>query len=107
MTTIALEEHTLPKDIAKRAGIEVASLARNADALDDLGDERLKVMDAAGIDVQVLGPIGHEIQELEPAESTGHLSRAQRPGRRRRSCTSEPLPRLRHLADVRSAGGAG
>ncbi|MER5753454.1 amidohydrolase family protein [Streptomyces sp. NPDC002088] len=64
MRTIALEEHFLSRDIAARAGGPGEPWA---DALDDLGEGRLAVMDAAGIDVQVLSLVAHGVQELDPA----------------------------------------
>lgn len=68
MKTIALEEHVLPKDIAKAAGkADIPEIL--ASRLDDLGRGRLEMMDAAGIDVQVLSLVAHEVQELEPNES--------------------------------------
>ena len=73
MKTIALEEHLLPKDVAAAVG-HGALPPGLADPLDDLGQGRLDVMDAAGIDVQVLSLVGHGVQELEPARSVS-LSR--------------------------------
>ena len=59
MRTIALEEHFLPADVAADAGIDPASLRGRLDELSDAGERRLAVMDAAGVDVQVLSvPIG-------------------------------------------------
>ncbi len=66
---IAIEEHLLPKDVASAIGMDPASLRGTADALDDLGEGRLRVMDAAGIDVQVLSALAHEVQELDPVRS--------------------------------------
>ncbi|HUY06760.1 MAG TPA: amidohydrolase family protein [Acidimicrobiales bacterium] len=66
--TIALEEHVLPRDIAIAAGKEGLPPSL-ADALDDMGQERIDLMDAAGIDLQVLSLVAHELQELESTES--------------------------------------
>lgn len=73
---IALEEHTFPRDILQAAGLDLGSRAgRKADELDDLGNGRLRTMDAAGIDVQVLSALAHIVQELEPERSAA-VSRA-------------------------------
>lgn len=67
--TIALEEHLLPADVAVRIGLDPATLLGSADALDDLGEGRLRSMDAAGIDVQVLSALAYAVQELDPSQS--------------------------------------
>lgn len=64
---IALEEHNLPRDIAEAAGTSFAPIYN--DALDDLGDGRLAVMDRAGIDLQVLSVVAPGLQALPPARS--------------------------------------
>jgi predicted TIM-barrel fold metal-dependent hydrolase len=70
MRIIALEEHMLPRDIVEAAGIDLGLRAgKRAVELDDLGEGRLRMMDAAGIDVQVLSALGYFVQDLEPAES--------------------------------------
>lgn len=70
MRVIAIEEHMLPRDIVESAGVDLGSRAgARAAALDDLGDGRLRVMDAAGIDVQVLSALGYFVQDLEPVHS--------------------------------------
>ncbi|HVB01620.1 MAG TPA: amidohydrolase family protein [Acidimicrobiales bacterium] len=68
MRTIALEEHVLPRDIAIAAG-KVGLPPSLANALDEMGQGRIELMDAAGIDIQVLSLIAHELQELSPAQS--------------------------------------
>lgn len=68
MRTIALEEHVLPRDIAKAAGKEGLPPFL-ADALDEMGQSRIDLMDSAGIDLQVLSLVAHELQELAPAQS--------------------------------------
>ena len=68
LRTIALEEHVLPRDIAIAAG-KVGLPLVLADALDEMGEGRIELMDAAGIDLQVLSLVGHELQELLPAQS--------------------------------------
>lgn len=69
MRLIAVEEHVLPRDIVADLAIDPASLLGRADEAADLGERRLQIMDAAGIDVQVLSAIGRAIQNLEPARS--------------------------------------
>jgi uncharacterized protein len=68
-TTIALEEHLLPRDVMAALGIDPADLLGKADALDDLGEGRIQSMDAAGIDVQVLSAYAHAVQELDPDQA--------------------------------------
>lgn len=67
--TIALEEHLMPADVAAAAGLDPATLLGTADALDDAGEGRLRSMDAAGIDVQVLSALAHAVQELGPDQA--------------------------------------
>jgi uncharacterized protein len=74
MRLIALEEHMLPADLANQvmadgtfAGIKPPDSIMKA--LDDLGDGRLKVMDAAGIDVQVLSATAPGPQQLGAGEA--------------------------------------
>jgi uncharacterized protein len=62
---VALEEHTFPRDILLAAGLDLGSRAsRKADELDDLGEGRLRTMDAAGVDLQVLSALAHVVQQL-------------------------------------------
>lgn len=70
MKVIALEEHVLPRDIIEAAGIDIGLRAnKRAPQLDEMGEGRLKVMDEAGIDVQVLSALSNNVQDLEPAQS--------------------------------------
>lgn len=70
MRIIAIEEHMLPRDIVEAAGLDLGSRAGGRAALlDDLGEGRLQVMDAAGIDVQVLSALSYFVQDLEPGPS--------------------------------------
>ncbi|GGF15789.1 amidohydrolase family protein [Subtercola lobariae] len=67
MKIIALEEHMLPRDIIEAAGVDLGIRAgKKAAELDDLGEERLRIMDAAGIDMQVLSALSYFVQGLEP-----------------------------------------
>ncbi|GGF34833.1 amidohydrolase family protein [Subtercola lobariae] len=63
MSLIALEEHLFTNDINQRLGGRL--FPGFADRLDDVGEQRLAAMDAAGIDLQVLSFPSHEIQEAE------------------------------------------
>jgi predicted TIM-barrel fold metal-dependent hydrolase len=70
MKVIALEEHVLPRDIIESAGIDIGLRAnKRAAQLDEMGEGRLRVMDAAGIDIQVLSALSNNVQDLEPAHS--------------------------------------
>ena len=70
MRFIALEEHFLPADIASDAGIDPASVWGLFDALGDTREGRLKVMDEAGVDVQVLSVPNSGIQALGSEKAT-------------------------------------
>ena len=70
MRVIALEEHVLPRDIIEAAGIDIGLRAnKRADELDEMGEGRLRVMDDAGIDIQVLSALSNTVQDLEPVRS--------------------------------------
>ncbi len=70
MKIIALEEHVLPRDIIEAAGIDIGLRAnKRAAQLDEMGEGRLRIMDDAGIDVQVLSALSNNVQDLEPAQS--------------------------------------
>ncbi|WP_223693557.1 amidohydrolase family protein [Leifsonia poae] len=70
MRIIALEEHTFPRDIIQAAGLDLGPRAgRRAAELDDVGEARLRMMDEAGIDIQVLSALSSIAQDLPPAQS--------------------------------------
>jgi hypothetical protein len=70
MKIIALEEHVLPRDIIEAAGIDIGLRAnKRAAQLDEMGEGRLRIMDEAGIDIQVLSALSNNVQDLEPAKS--------------------------------------
>ena len=74
MRTIALEEHMLPADLADKVFTgnflsERKPPAVILRALDDMGEGRLKVMDAAGIDVQVLSATTPGSQQMSAADA--------------------------------------
>ncbi|MCU1421165.1 MAG: amidohydrolase 2 [Microbacteriaceae bacterium] len=75
MKVIAIEEHMLPRDIVESAGIDLGLRAGNrAAALDDVGEGRLRIMDEAGIDIQVLSALGYFVQD-QPAARSAEVSR--------------------------------
>lgn len=70
MRIIAIEEHMLPRDIIEAAGVDLGLRAgKRAAELDEVGDARLRVMDDAGIDVQVLSALSYFVQGLEPLQA--------------------------------------
>lgn len=67
---IALEEHYAdPAVLARANGARGGRLANLLERLTDLGDIRLREMDAAGIDFQVLSHAPSAIQQLDAGES--------------------------------------
>ena len=75
MTLIALEEHVLPADLVDQ--VRPASTAHDAltARLVDVDEQRLRVMDEAGIDMQVLSVPAPGSQQV-PGECAERLSRA-------------------------------
>ncbi len=71
MKVIALEEHMFPRDVLESAGLDLGPRAgRRAAALDEVGEGRIRVMDEAGVDVQVLSILGNIVQDLDPEQAT-------------------------------------
>jgi predicted TIM-barrel fold metal-dependent hydrolase len=70
MKVIALEEHMFPASMlaSERLDFGPRASARIAE-LDDVDAGRLRVMDDAGIDLQVLSALGWIVQDLEPERS--------------------------------------
>lgn len=76
MTLIGLEEHVLPADLVTQVWpTPVAPEALVATKLADTGEQRLRVMDEAGIDMQVLSVTAPGSQQV-PADQAAPLSRA-------------------------------
>src|SRR5882757_7334594 len=71
---IALEEHYWDADVAKTFGAGEARDPETRRRLDDLGELRLKEMDEAGIDVQVISHGAPSTQRLDP-EAAVRLAR--------------------------------
>jgi uncharacterized protein len=71
MRTIALEEHFWTPDLAARPGTGMLALMGQQldEQLRDLGELRIKEMDAAGIDLQVISHTTPAAQQLEAAEA--------------------------------------
>lgn len=70
MKVVALEEHMFPRDILEDAHLDLGMRASTRAAqLDDLDEGRLKVMDDAGVDIQVLSALGSIVQDLPPVQS--------------------------------------
>ncbi|HEX9462930.1 MAG TPA: amidohydrolase family protein [Alphaproteobacteria bacterium] len=72
---VALEEHYLDPDIKARfTGADATKAPPIAQRLDDLGELRLRDMDEAGIDIQVLSHGAPSVQKVDP-ESAVRLAR--------------------------------
>ena len=63
---IAIEEHYSDSKLGFEMGGRGAAIT---DRLKDLGDWRIREMDEAGIDVQVLSHTGTGAQQMQPAEA--------------------------------------
>ncbi|HEY4005348.1 MAG TPA: amidohydrolase family protein [Pseudonocardia sp.] len=77
MTVIALEEHFIPADLIDQVWPSrppVTASGTLVENLMDLGDHRLRVMDAAGVDIQVLSVAAPAAQDV-PAEVAVPLAR--------------------------------
>src|SRR5260370_42330880 len=75
MTLIALEEHVLPDDLVDQVWPTPMAPEALTAKLVDVGEQRLRVMDDAGIDMQVLSVTAPGSQ-LVPAEQAAGLTRA-------------------------------
>jgi uncharacterized protein len=75
MTLIALEEHVLPADLIDEVWPGPMASESLTAKLVDMGEQRLRAMDDAGIDMQVLSVTAPGSQQV-PAEHATHLSRA-------------------------------
>ncbi len=65
---IALEEHYFDPEVRKHvSGLDATTAPRIVERLDDLGALRLKEMDEAGIDIQVLSHANPSLQKLDAA----------------------------------------
>jgi predicted TIM-barrel fold metal-dependent hydrolase len=75
MTLIALEEHLLPADLINEVRPNTTARDALTAKLVEVGEQRLRVMDDAGIDMQVLSVAAPGSQQV-PAEHAADLSRA-------------------------------
>ncbi|MDT5249981.1 MAG: uncharacterized protein QOJ28_2615 [Mycobacterium sp.] len=75
MTLIALEEHLLPADLINEVRPNTTAPDALTAKLVEVGEQRLRVMDDAGIDMQVLSVAAPGSQQV-PAEHAADLSRA-------------------------------
>ena len=72
---IAIEEHYSDPEVTSLfEGIDGNAARMMHEQLDDVGEARLKSMDAAGIDMQVLSHAPPGPQRLDP-ETAGHVSK--------------------------------
>jgi predicted TIM-barrel fold metal-dependent hydrolase len=70
MKVIALEEHMFPADMLVAAHLDLGLRgSKRAAQLDEVGEGRLKVMDDAGVDIQVLSALANIVQDLDPEPS--------------------------------------
>lgn len=73
---IALEEHYADPEVqATFTGMDVQKVPKVTERLDDTGALRIREMDEAGIDIQVLSHTAPSVHKLEPAHAV-HLARA-------------------------------
>jgi hypothetical protein len=105
---IALEEHYYDPEVKRHArGLDVVAVPGVVQRLDDLGELRLKEMDEAGIDLQVLSHSMPGLQKLD-AETAVPLGAArQRPPQRSGAGPPRQVRRLLPSAHRRpqSSGG--
>jgi len=79
---IALEEHYWDADVAKTFGSGEARDPALRQRLDDLGALRIKEMDEAGIDVQVISHGAPSTQRLDVGERSAFRAARERPATR-------------------------
>jgi predicted TIM-barrel fold metal-dependent hydrolase len=75
MTLIALEEHVIPRELINDVRATTSAPERITAKLADVGEQRLRAMDDAGIDMQVLSVAAPGSQQL-PAKHAKDFSRA-------------------------------
>jgi predicted TIM-barrel fold metal-dependent hydrolase len=75
MTLIALEEHVLPPELINEVWATRMAPESLTEKLVDVGEARLRAMDDAGVDMQVLSVVAPGSQQV-PAEGAADLSRA-------------------------------
>ncbi|WP_193047809.1 amidohydrolase family protein [Mycolicibacterium baixiangningiae] len=75
MTLIALEEHLIPAELVDQVWPKRSASGAVLPRLTEVGEQRLRVMDDAGIDLQVLSVTAPGSQQV-PVERAADLSRA-------------------------------
>src|SRR5260370_15642466 len=74
---IALEEHYFDPEVKRHiTGLDATNVTRIGQRLDDLGELRLREMDEAGIDLQVLSLANPGLQKLDAETAVGLARRA-------------------------------
>src|ERR1700752_4052704 len=74
---VALEEHYFDPEVKRHIkGLDATHAPRIVERLDDVGELRLREMDEAGIDLQVLSHAHPGMQELEAETPVGLAPRA-------------------------------
>lgn len=71
MTLIAVEEHLIPADLVSQVRADSAVPEMLRAALTDVGERRLRVMDEAGIDIQVLSVAAPGAQQAPTPTAVG------------------------------------
>ena len=103
---IAIEEHYWDDELVKTySGPEAVRAAELSDRLRDFEGIRLKEMDEAGIDIQVLSHGAPSAQKLAADIAVAAHPRRQRPATRARHSPARPLRRLRRAADRNPGSG--
>src|SRR6476646_6511615 len=69
---IALEEHYFDPEVKRHiSGLDATNVPRIVERLDDVGELRLREMDEAGIDMQVLSLANPGLQKLDAETAVG------------------------------------
>src|SRR5260370_36452655 len=69
---IALEEHYFDPEVKRHiTGLDMTNAPRIVERLDDVGELRLREMDEAGIDLQVLSHANPGLQKLDAETAVG------------------------------------
>ena len=101
---IAIEEHYWDRELVSHfKGGDVMRVPELEKRLYDLGELRLKEMDEAGIDIQVISHGAPSAQKLSADIALELDAARQRPAARRRQATPDALRGLRRAADRRPA----